>query len=453
VDVIRGLESMSDQEVDVVVIGAGVAGLHAAGQLGLSGLSVALLEGRDRVGGRIWTAQTEDWPGPIELGAEFIHGGNPLLEKLMRSHRLSKRPVKEQHWFFEQGRRREIPDVWERIDSVMKKIGPTYTGSFGAWLKKRGHALSPADRKLAETFVTGFQGAPLGQMSAHTLFEATKEDEEQFRVMGGYGKLVDALTRRLPRKHVTLELRKVVQQIEWKRGAVIVHAGDQRWRASAVLITVPLGVLQAAPGAEGGIKFSPELGARRKLWRSVPKGHAVRVVLRMRGDIWRRGVVPAELRRRSGAAFGFLHSDESFFPVWWSEAPQPVLVGWTGGPSAQKLAGVPAKQIFERARKTLSKLLGCPEEKLSRSVVDWRTHDWATDPLTRGAYSFSVAGKEKIPQQIARPIERTLFFAGEATGDALELGTAHGAVSSGEGVAREIVGVLKRDLGTKQPRK
>jgi monoamine oxidase len=109
-----------------------------------------------------------------------------------------------------------------------------------------------------------------------------------------------------------------------------------------------------------------------------------------------------------------------------------------------KLAGRPPKEIFKQARRTLAKLLGCREAALAKSILDWRTHDWAMDPLTRGAYSFSVAGQEKAPREIARPVASTLFFAGEATADPLELGTVHGALASGERAAREIIAVIKR---------
>jgi monoamine oxidase len=121
-----------------------------------------------------------------------------------------------------------------------------------------------------------------------------------------------------------------------------------------------------------------------------------------------------------------------------------VLVGWTGGPSAEKLAGMSPQLVFEQAVKSLAKFFGCSGEAMSRAIVDWRMHDWTADPLTRGAYSYSVAAMENLPQQMARPVNRTLFFAGEALADALELGTVHGALSSGERAAGEILGVLRK---------
>jgi monoamine oxidase len=102
------------------------------------------------------------------------------------------------------------------------------------------------------------------------------------------------------------------------------------------------------------------------------------------------------------------------------------------------------KRVFEQARRSLAEIFGCDAEALSRAIVDWRTHDWTADPLTRGAYSFSVAGMEHVPQKMARPVDRTLFFAGEAVAEALDLGTVHGTLTSGERAAREILKVLRK---------
>jgi monoamine oxidase len=164
----------------------------------------------------------------------------------------------------------------------------------------------------------------------------------------------------------------------------------------------------------------------------------------MRTEVWRRGPIPEALRAENGRAFGFVHSAEPFFPVWWSEAPSPILVGWTGGVAARKMAGWPGERIFQTARRTLAKLLRCTDEALARSVVDYRTHDWAADVFTRGAYSFATAGKENAPRELGRPVGGTLFFAGEATADLLELGTVHGALASGVRAADEVLAVIGR---------
>lgn len=430
-------------DVDVVIVGAGAAGLLGGKELVASGLRVVVLEARDRVGGRIWSEESSGWPAPVELGAEFIHTGNETLTQVLRAARVAKREIEEQHWLVGNGRSVSLPDAWDRIDAVMEKIGLRFRGSFSEWLEKRGADVPAVDRALARAFVKGFQGAPLERMSARTLFEASQEEEEQFRPSVRYDTIAMTLARQFAEKGGELRLGSVVSRIAWRRGAVSVETNEAVWRARVVLVTVPLGVLKARPGERGAIVFSPALKRKRRVLAQVETGHARRIVLRMKADVWRRGPIPTELRKRHGRAFGFLHSEEDFFPVWWAEAPEPILVGWTGGPAAEEMAGWSEVKVTRAALQTLAKLLGCPRAALEKQVIDARSHDWAGDPFTRGAYSFAVAGMERAPEELARPVAQTVFFAGEATADKLELGTVHGALATGARAAAEIKRALK----------
>lgn len=428
---------------EIVIVGAGASGLAAANRLARARCRVTLLEARARIGGRIWSEREKGWPAAIELGAEFVHGGNPALDAVLREGKLKTAPVPEQHWQFAQDKRVSRPDTWERIDAVMRKIGPRFRGSFSEWLEKHGDLVTSSDRQLAKGFVEGFQGAPLERMSAHALFEATKEDEEQLRVRGGYKRLVDYLKKELTRREVRALTNQVVEEVRWKQREVVVRTTDQtEFVARAVLITVPLGVLKASPGEEGAIRFDPPLAAKARALEQLESGHAQRLILRLRADIWRRGVIPAELRADGGRAFGFLHSSEKYFPVWWSLAPSSMIVGWTGGPPAEQMKRWTEREVLAAGIDSLAKLLGCSARALRRSIVDWRTHNWTRDPFTRGAYAYATAGAERAPVELAKPVNGTLFFAGEATADPLEVGTVHGAIASGERAAKEILRIL-----------
>lgn len=424
---------------DVIVIGAGASGLLAAARLAERGRSVVVLEARDRIGGRIWSEERKGWPMPIELGAEFVHSGNLVMDRVLKEARVMKRPIEERHWLAGDGRQAAMNDAWDRIYGVMEKIGPKFRGSFAEWLERRSDEVSAPDQALAETFVKGFDGAPIERMSARALFEASQEDDDQFRPNKRYATVVDVLAKTFVRAGGEVRLNSAVTRVRWSRaGATVEITGGERVDARCVLVTLPLGVLKAKAGERGAVRFEPRLARKETVLAKVESGHARRVVLRMRADIWERGPIPETLRARRGRAFGFVHSEEDAFPVWWAGAPKPVLVGWTGGPAAAAMRGWSEAKVVRAACATLAKLLGCAEKQVKAAVLEGRSHDWAADPFTRGAYSFSVAGAEKVPEELARPVGGVLFFAGEATADRLELGTVHGALASGERAAREI---------------
>src|SRR4051812_6521098 len=180
---------------DIIVIGGGVAGLAAARDLGRRGYTVTLLEARDRLGGRVFTVRPKGWNHPVELGAEFIHSGNPAFWRLIKTHRLATRHPPSRHWLFRENRLEPVDDVAERIEQVTSKIKPVRMRgwSFADFIHGKTGAFSPEDRNLAAGFVEGFQAAPAGRMSAPAVQGETLDDEEQFLLPRGYDRLVAAL--------------------------------------------------------------------------------------------------------------------------------------------------------------------------------------------------------------------------------------------------------------------
>jgi monoamine oxidase len=232
--------------------------------------------------------------------------------------------------------------------------------------------------------------------------------------------------------------------VRWRSGAVVIQADSDGedvaplHEARAALITVPLGVLKAE-----AITFVPPLEMKAPAIAAAGWGDVVRFNLRLHDDIWRDEIVPAEFRAGGQAKFGFINAPREKIPVWWAPGPEaPMLVGWVGGPPANRVTRESGHELLAEAMETLAHLWRTTPEEVRARVTDWRWHNWKSDVYARGAYSHPVAGAEGAHEHLARPLENTLFFAGEATADITALGTVHGALASGYRAAEEILHAL-----------
>src|SRR2546423_14651598 len=106
----------------VLVIGAGAAGLAAARELSRAGCEVIVLEARDRIGGRVFTHKDDDSPGPIELGAEFVHGRPPELWQIAQAANLQLYEVSGRHWDFQNGQVSKSGEVLRKIENLTDEM-------------------------------------------------------------------------------------------------------------------------------------------------------------------------------------------------------------------------------------------------------------------------------------------------------------------------------------------
>lgn len=444
---------MREIKSDVVVIGAGVAGLAAAAELARRGLTVSLVEARSRLGGRILTRRPRGWNRAVELGAEFIHEGNPALWERVRAYRIRSKRLTPRHWMLTPGGLERIDDVATRIAEVTAHIDEKRIGSasFAAFVRRSRAKFSAENASLARGFIEGFEAAPQERMSARAVAGATLNDHKQFIVPGGYDVLVHRIVDSLPRDRVRIYQGCVVHAVRWTRGAAVVEANKASFAGGAVIVAVPLGVLQAKPTLPGGIHFDPPLRRKAAVIARMGMGCVVRIVFRFDPRKWRH-VLPAALRRGSRTDFGFMHSRLKDVPVWWSFADDGVVIGWAGGPAASRLVKRSNRAIADRALGSFGEMLGVGKAQLRRVLRGWEMHNWSRDPFSRGAYSFIVAGQDDAPARLRMPVARTLFFAGEATADGDEIGTVHGALGSGIRAAKEVLRARPQRKSKSRPR-
>jgi monoamine oxidase len=423
---------------DVIIIGAGAAGLSAARSLSGAGKRICLLEARDRVGGRISSLHLPDLPLPIELGAEFVHGESETTMGIVDAAALTAIELPDEHWWSRGEGHERIADFWELMNSVRAKIGSRKRDvSFSDFLRAQRN-LTPRTRELARAFVEGYHAAHVERMSALALRMADGEQDDpggskQFRIAEGQDSLIAWLRAGLDPDRVDLRLGTVVTDVQWSAGKVVVHArssttkATERVRAAALVVTIPIGVWKAPSDQEGAIRFDPPLREKENALAHLETGHVVKIAFRFRERFW-------------DGAMNFVHCDDRFMPTWWIEAPvrSPILTGWAGGHAADALLAEGPDAMIDRGLDAMSRAWHVPRKRLDALLTGTYHYDWQRDPFSRCAYSYAAVGGSGAHGALAKPIRGTLFFAGEATsGD--ETGTVAGAIESGKRAARELL--------------
>ncbi|MBV9406326.1 MAG: FAD-dependent oxidoreductase [Acidobacteriaceae bacterium] len=426
---------------DVMVIGAGAAGLAAFRELDRAGKRLLCLEARDRIGGRILTVHDPLSPIPIELGAEFVHGRSPEIWDIAASAPLAIYSCMEHAVHVRNGKPRKKQDAWLQIEEVMKDLeAAVKTGrdqTFSEFLEKSSY--SADTKELAISYVEGFNAARREVISIASLVKDQKAADEidgdrAFRLMNGYDAVLHWMLDGVRNLENKLRLNSEVRSIQWTSdGAAVEFASTltgavHSISARHVIVTVPLGVLQAQ-----AIRFHPEPVDTLHAAKQLQFGQVIRVILRFQKPIWEENKEFAEA--------GFILSNEKHFPTWWTTLPVRArsITAWSSGPHADELLESPKPEIIQYAIHDLSRILGVSERKLAELLETVYFHDWHGDLFARGAYSYVPAHAMGVREILARPVAGTLYFAGEAAETNGHSATVHGAIASGRMAAQQIL--------------
>jgi monoamine oxidase len=406
---------------------------------------VALLEARDRVGGRLLTLRDERVPVPIELGAEFIHGYPAATFALLAKAATAAVDTGGAHWVRRAGALAPADALFAEIRTAMQATRVlaqqdlTFETFLGEHLQGQ---LSPDAGAYARLLAQQFDAADTRRASARAIVAewtgSAAVDAPQFRPLGGYGPLLAALAAELRGSRVALQVHTVVRRVRWQRGGVEIqgtwHGRGFTARAQRAIITLPLGVLQGPARAPGAVRFTPPLTAKHDALHQLAPGPVIKVLLHFRTAFWE------ELDDHRYRDAAFFHDPTAAFPTLWTALPvrTPLLAAWAAGPAAQQLAGLPKPALLTRALASVRALFQGDGDS-QRTLTNAWVHDWQSDPFARGAYSYVCVHGEQARHTLAAPLAATLFFAGEATATHGEAGTVAGALHSGRRAAHEVL--------------
>jgi monoamine oxidase len=411
----------------VLIIGAGAAGLMAAKELA-DHFDVTVLEARDRIGGRIHNVENNA-SLLVEAGAEFIHGDLPITLSLLKEAGIEYHKVEGKVYRKTGDQLEEQKEFIEHWDVLLKKMKSLPNDMIMADFLL---TYFPGDKyqKLrlhAKAFAEGFDIADIQQASTKALYKEWEvaADEENYRIAGGYGALIEFLQDQCLQKNCRIITGQVVKQVDWEHGQVTVYTSEtHRYFAEKLIITVPLGMIlkTAAPAS---LNFAPPIDEHLSHTREIGFGAVIKVILQFDKRLWKQDA-------------GFILSDE-VFPTWWTQLPdtKPVITGWVGGPNAERLSNESDEVLLAIAVKSFSNIIGIPELEVKSHLENSFVFNWQNDEYALGAYSYSRPSTEMARTALQIPVEDTIYFAGEAFGEDSN-GTVEAALSSGKKVAAEV---------------
>jgi len=405
-------------DTDIVVIGAGAAGISAARALLAEGRRVVVLEARDRVGGRAWT-DSRGLGLPWDAGAQWLHNAdrNPLVDVAESTGRTPRYSDFENMAITGAGADASFDDLWDGFLGLYRRIDRA------DWTGRSDLAL--ADLRVDDPWQDAARSLTAlsmgGDPNEISVAEANmQESGDDVMLAGGLGAFIAQLAQGLP-----LRLRSAVRQIETATDHVAVSGEFGSLRCRAVLVTVPPSVLgTGALQLRGGW---PDW--KRQAWAALPSGDVLKLGVRFRRSLPDAPEFAIDLAALAAGQGALIH----LFP----DAPLATIL--IAGQHSRDLLAAGPEAIGQAARTTLGGALGA-EAAAQVTGVFW--HDWVSDPLSLGAYSRAALGAGDARAVAMAPVGERIFFAGEAAPGPLAT-TVGGAWLSGQRAARNIAATLE----------
>lgn len=441
---------MFGTDVDVIVVGAGVAGLACGESLARAGARFVILEASERLGGRLWTDYSLAGGAPVETGALMIHGRHVATQHWVREVGCHVRslPVLQRSVFFRNRRPATLPAMalpfhptfgtraviqagWSIPRATRRAVSENLT--LAELMDQMG--VVPGARSIATFLHAHINVADPDQIGARALGQEEPLSQEgwihHFQVLEGYSEVV---RRRAHQLSDRIRVNSRVYAVRSRPSGVEVEFETQERRGSltarAAVVTVPLGVLKA-----NLIEFDPPLpGEKRRAISAIGFGPVMETILRLRGG---------NLRDRLGEyAMLWGNTSTSFDrPFVGLQGRPDILSAFTAGREAGRRSALPDREVVDATLEELQSFL--PFSLRVGEVETYLIRRWPQNEFVRGGYSFLPPGAG-VPDRaaLAASVDGRLFFAGEATHATGEPATVHGAIETGYRAAAQVLQAL-----------
>lgn len=407
---------------DVVVIGAGAAGIAAARRVIASGKTVQVIEAADRIGGRAYT-ESDTFGVPYDHGCAWLQGPADLPHmQAAQDLGAALQDASNAGEAFYVGDRRATYTEQSQSDRAYARLYAALDTDADVSAASLAPLKQPMDA-VAQTWTGPMDfGVDLVDLSTAD-YNAYPDYAVNYLVREGLGTLVAHLGRALP-----VALNTAATVVDWSGDGVRVETTQGTIQTRAVIVTVSTGVL-----ASGAITFTPALpAAKQDAINDVPMGLLTRIGLQFDGE--RFGLKENDLL--TYAVPNEIPAEACYFLTF--PTGHDIAVGFVGGAFGWELSRAGEAEAVDFALGEFGKMMGADARK---HFVKGHMSGWADNPLTLGAYSAARPGRSASRDTLAEPIGDRVFFAGEAVAGGY-IALMSGAHLSGDKAAREVVETL-----------